>query len=484
MKLWNGAVFLGLSLVLTSTLTAADPDVKSTYPRVAPLRERVLVVDAHSSWTLRKGEAAVPLAVVSTPGRTVVSLTGGWLLLGPDLEFLPSSFDLLGPDQPLGSPWTQAVGNSVLFVTGSPGDLAVLYPDTAVIIRQRLNLAELSHFAVTDQGFLYVQGRRASGAAVWGKGVREGQPLPFFPADMTTASDGMAWATDSLQSRPWRQEEGYWQPLEAPKISGRMTSLTPYADSTGYFASGQGWVGSFSSDGTPYWVRDRDLSGQPLPRDLKLRSGAGRLYLWSALARKVWCWAWDATGPEGTVGAPSPDRLVDQVRTEIDRLESLGSVPEAQAVAQYGIELTQALLKAQPFSPLWSRSLEEFSARRQALRERVVGAGVFVLNWSAPFQLPLATWNWEPDAAWLDIEAWRVTMKPYWEGRAYETDDFRLAPNAELTPWPGAQEYRQGPLRLPSWMSLELRPDGSEVPVHWTRVLLPVRPIPYDLPVE
>jgi len=465
-------------------VTAADPDATPAYPGAPPLKERVLVVDAQASWTLRQGEAAVPLAVVPTSGRTVVSLAGGWLFLGPDLEFLPSSFDLLAKGQQTGSPWAQSAGDQVVFVAGSPGDLAVLYPETAVVIRRRADVADLSHFAVTDQGFLFVQGRRASGADHWGKALREIQPLPFFPSDLTSAADGTAWAADSLQARPWRQEEGFWKPLDFPQAPGRLTTLAPFPDSTGYFAGGPGWVGSFSSDGTPFWIREKDLSGQPLPRDLKLRAGAGRLYLWSAQARKVWCWGWNPEGPEGPVAAPSLDRMADLIRAEVQRLEALGSVPEAQSVAQYGVDLAQAVLNAQPFSQAWSRASDEFSARRQALRNRVIGAGVFVVTWSQPFDRPLATWTWEPDAAWLDVEAWRVSMRPYWEGRAYEVDDFRLAPAADQTPWPGAEDYRQGELRLPSWMSLEFRPDGSDAPVHWTRVLLPTPPVPYDLPVE
>lgn len=482
MKVPFGGLLLFL-LVLPS-LAAADPDAEPAYPIAPPLRERVLAVDAQVSWTLRHGEAAVPLSVVSTPGRAVVSLAGGWLLLGPDLEFLPSSFDLLALGQQTGTPWAQAAEDAVLFVSGSPGDLAVLYPETAVVIRRRADVPDLSHFAVTDQGFLFVQGRRASGAGHWGKVVREIQPLPFFPSDLTSASDGTAWAADSLQARPWRQEEGFWKPLEFPKAPGRLTTLSPFPDSTGYFAGGPGWVGAFSSDGTAFWIREKDLSDQALPRDLKLRSGAGRLYLWSAQARKVWCWGWNPEGPEGAVAAPASDRMAELVRAEIQRLEELGSVPEAQSVAQYGVDLAQSILKAQPFSQSWSRAADEFAVKRQALRDRVIGAGVFVVSWSHPFGLPLATWTWEPDAAWLDVEAWRVAMRPYWEGRAYEPDDFRISPSAELTPWPGAEAYRQGELRLPSWMSLEFRPDGSAAPVHWTRVLLPTPPVPYDLPVE
>lgn len=477
-----GLLVLGLTWPLAAQ--ASDPDARPSYPTGEPVRERVLAVDDQASWTLRKGEAAVPLTVVPTPGRTLVSLSGGWLQLGPDLEFLPTGLALLASGQPTGTPWAQAADSAVVFVTGSPGDLAVLYPETAVVIRRRLDLAELSHFALTDQGFLFVQGRRTAGLADWGRTVRESQPLPFFPADLTSAADGTAWAADSLQARPWRQEEGFWKPLDFPKAPGRLTTLAPFPDSTGYFAGGPGWVGAFSSDGTAYWIRDRDRSGQTLPRDLKLRTGTGRLYLWSAQARKVWCWAWDKDGPAGTVGAPSSDRLADLVRGEINRLEALGSVPEAQAAAQYGFELAQSILKTQPFHQSWTRASAEFQARRQALRTRVVGAGVFVVDWAAPYGFPLASWKWEPDAEYSEVPAWRVSMAPYWEGRAYEAEEFGLAPRGDLAPWPGATDYRQGSLKLPSWMSLLFFPDGSDTPVHWTRVPLPSPPAPYDLPVE
>lgn len=471
-------------LLCAAPLVAADPDAQQGFPLVGPLRERVFSVDAQTSWTLRQGESAVPLAVVPTPGRTLIALAGGWLILGPDLDFMPSSFDLLAQNQPLGTPWAQPAGDAVVFVTGSPGDLAVLYPETAVVIRRKADVADLSHFAVTDQGFLFVQGRRASGAAHWGKVIREVQPLPFFPSDLTSASDGTAWAADSLQARPWRQEEGFWKPLDFPQAPGRLSTLAPFPDSTGYFAGGPGWVGAFSSDGSPFWVRDKDLSGMPLPRDLKLRSGTGRLYLWSAQARKVWSWGWNPALVSGPVGVPSPDRLADGVRAEIQRLEALGSVPEAQAVAQYGLELAASVLKTQPFHQAWNRAADEFAAKRQVLRERAIGAGVFVVSWDSPYDRPLASWSWEPDAAWLDVEAWRVSTRPYWEGRAYEPDDFRVALTAEQTPWPGADEFHVSDLRLPSWMSLEFRPDGSDAPVHWTRVPLPTPPVPYDLPVE
>jgi len=426
----------------------------------------------------------VPLVVAPTPERTVVGLAGGWLVLGPDLEFQAGTLDFLGPGAPAGSPWAQAVDGAVVFVAGSPGDLAVLYPDPAVVVRQALAPADLSHFAVTDDGLFYVQGRRASASSRWSQTPRETQPLPFFPADVTSASDGTAWAADSLQARPWRQEGGFWKPLDFPKAPGRLTSLSPFPDSTGYFAGGPGWVGAFSSDGTAFWLRDKDFAGQPLPRDLRLRAGAGRLYLWSPQARKVWSWAWTSEGLAGTVGAPSFDRLPDLIRSELDRLEALGSLPEAQDLAQYGVDLAQSVLRTQPFHQLWSRAAAEFAQRRQALRTRIVGAGVFTVFWTAPWGRPLASWTWEPDADWTDVKAWRVAVKPYWEGRPWDPDDFRLALVAEDTPWPGAEDYQSSDLQLPSWMNLEFRPDGSDAPVHWARVALPEPPAPYDLPVE
>lgn len=480
--LFGGAVF-ALSLGAPVAAQAFDPDARLEFPVAAPVRERVLSVDDQASWTLRRGEAAVPLSVVPTPGRVLVGLAGAWLQLGPDLEVFPGGLGLLASGQPAGSPWAQAVGNAVVFVTGSPGEWAVLYPDTSVVVRQKLEVSGLSFFAVTDQGFLFVQSRRASLAPDWGRSIREVQPLPFFPADLTTSSDGTPWAADSLQARPWRQEEGFWKPLELPKAPGRLTTLAPFPDSTGYFAGGPGWVGAFASDGSPFWIRDKDMTGQPLPRDLKVRTGAGRLYLWSAQARRVWCWGWNAAGPVGSVGAPSPDRLAEAIRAEVDRLEALGCLPEALATAQYGVELGQSLLRSQPFLQTWTKATSEFSARKQALRQRIVGAGVFTLAWAAPYGQPLATWTWEPDAGLSDVKAWTVVERPFWEGQNYETEEFPLALSAELAPWPGAEAFRQGAYRLPSWMNLDFQADGQGV-VHWTRVPLPSPPVPYELPVE
>jgi hypothetical protein len=474
---------LALSLV-SAAAQAVDPDAHLDFPVIPPVRERVLNVDDQASWTLRRGEAAVPLSVVPTSGRTLVALAGGWVQLGPDLEYVPGGLGLLASSGPAGSPWAQAVDDAVVFVTGSPGDLAVVFPDTGALFRRHLEVAGLSFFAVTDQGFLFVQSRRASLSPDWERPLREVQPLPFFPSDLSTTSDGTSWAADSLQARPWRQEDGFWKPLDLPKAPGRLTTLAPFPDSTGYFAGGPGWVGAFASDGSPYWIRDKDLVGQPLPRDLKVRTGAGRLYLWSAQARRVWCWGWNPSGPAGTVGAPSLDRLIDDVRSEVARLESVSSVPEAQATALYGYELAQSVLKSQPFVQAWTKASSEFLAKRQALRDRAVGAGVFSLDWSSPNGLPLASWSWEPDALWSDAKVWRATARPYWEGRPFEAEEFGLAVTAELAPWPGAESYRQGPYRLPSWMNLEFRPDGTDSPVHWTRIPLPSPPIPYDLPVE
>jgi hypothetical protein len=260
-------------------------------------------------------------------------------------------------------------------------------------------------------------------------------------------------------------------------------AISPFPDSSGYFASGAGWVGAFSSDGTLFWLKDKDGAGQPLPRDLKLRAGGGRLYLWSALARKVWCWGWD-DGPSGSSGGLSAADLPGAIRGEIARLTTQGSVPEAASVAQYGVELAQTALKTQPLSASWRTLLAEFTETRRALRERAVGQGVLSVSWDAPFGKPLASWTWEPDASLADVKVWRALSHPFWEGRPYETDDFRLAASADRTPWPGIDDYRQGGLRLPSWMNVELRPDGTDVPVHWTRVMLPAPALPYDLPVE
>jgi hypothetical protein len=462
---------------------AADPDVPA-FPAIPPVRERVFSADDHAGWTLRRGDAAAPLSVASTPGRTVVALAGGFVVLGADLEVLPSSIDLLASDGPAGSPWTQAVGDAVIFVTGTPGDMAVLYPDAAVVLKTPLELENLSQIALTDTGLFFVQGRRTSTAPSWDARVREGQPLPFFPADVTASADGTPWAADSLQARPWRVEDGFWKPLDVPKTPGRLLAIAPFPDSSGYFASGAGWVGAFSSDGTMFWLKDKDGAGKPLPIDLKIRAGAGRLYLWSALARKVWCWGWDAEGPAGSSGGLSGDDLSSAVRSEIARLTALGSVPEAASVAQYGVELAQTALKTQPLSSPWQKLLAEFGDTRRSLRDRVVGAGVLKISWDAPFGKPLASWTWEPDASLADVKAWRASSRPFWEGRPYEADDFKLALTADRAPWPGIDDFRQGSLRLPSWMNVELRPDGTDVPVHWARVRLPAPAIPYDLPTE
>jgi hypothetical protein len=478
----RAVIVFALAWWIPGGLLAADPDAPA-FPTAVPVRERVFAVDDQASWTLRRGDAAVPLSVAPTPGRAVVALAGGWMVLGADLEVLPSSIDLLASGGPAGSPWTQAVGDAVLFVTGTPGDLAVLYPDPAVVMRTPLNLDDLSQFTVTDLGLLFVNGRRTSASSSWDGSIREGQPLPFFAADVTAASDGTPWAADSLQARPWRLEESFWKPLELPKAPGRMLALAPFPDSSGYFASGSGWVGAFSSDGTVFWTRDKDLSGRPLPRDLKLRAGPGRLYLWSASARKIWCWGWDADGPVGPAAGLGLDDVPDAVRSEIKRLDALGSVPEAASVAQYGIEVAQSVLKTQPLSDKWLRLQAEFSETRRELRERIVGVGVLKLTWDAPFGKPLASWTWEPDASQNDT-AWRVSMRPFWEGRPYEADDFKLAATADRAPWPGVDDYRQGDLRLPSWMNLDLRPDGTDTPLHWARIMLPAPPLPYDLPTE
>lgn len=476
-RLGFAVVTVAFGLAWPLAAQAGDPDVVSRYPTSEPVRERVWNVDDQAPWTLRQGDAAVPLMVVPTPGRTLVAQAGGWTVLGPDLEFSSTGLSFLASNGPHGTPWAQAAEAGVVFVTGSPGDLAVLYPDTGVVIRRSLDLSDLSFFAVTAQGFTFVQGRRASAAADWNRSVREVQPLPFFPSDVVAAEEGTAWASDSLQARPWRQDEGFWKPLDFPHAPGRLTSLAPFPDSTGYFASGAGWVGAFSSDGTAYWVRDKDRAGRSLPRDLKVRTGTGRLYLWSAQARRVWCWGWDSEGPSGTVGAPSEEFVAQGVLDEITRLEALGSVPEAQSAALYGTEWA-----AQSQSSQALRS--DFESQRLRLRTRVIGAGVFVIDWASPYDAPLASWSWQPDAEWSDVKAWRVSMLPFWEGRLFEGDDFALAFTGELAPWPNVSSWRQGDLRLPSWMSLEFRPDGTDSPVHWTRVPLPSPPVPYDLPVE
>jgi hypothetical protein len=372
----------------------------------------------------------------------------------------------------------------VVFATSSPGDLVVLYPDTAVTFRQPLPLDGLSQLLVTDKGFLFAQSRRVSGKTHWNKTLREEQPLPFFPADLTAGPDGTPWAVDSLQARPWHLDEGYWRPLEIPTAAGRLASLAPFADSTGYLASGAGWAGAFRTNGTILWLRDKDFSGRPLPRDLKVRSGHGKILLWSSMERRVWLWSWKAGGLSGAVLPPTADRLADDVRGEVKRLEALGSVPEALNLSQYAIELSTAMLKVQPFSDLWRKAKEEFSARRQELKEESVGTGVFTMTWESPFGLPLGNWNWEPDAQWVGVKNWRAEVIPYREGRSWDTEDFRLAMTATRTPFPGATTYTGSGLQWPSWLSVRLRPDGSDQALHWTRLPYPEPPQRYDLPVE
>jgi len=471
-------------VLLLATFAGAQETLVPGFPMVPPLRERVMSLDDQSGWTLRKGDQNAVLAVVPTDDKIAVGLAGGWLLMGADLEYQSSSFDLLGTPNLAGSPYAQAVGPLVVFATSSPGDLVVLYPDTAVTFRQPLPLDGLSQLLVTDKGFLFAQSRRVSGKTHWNKTLREEQPLPFFPADLTAGPDGTPWAVDSLQARPWHLDEGYWRPLEIPTAAGRLASLAPFADSTGYLASGAGWAGAFRTNGTTLWLRDKDFSGRPLPRDLKVRSGHGKILLWSSMERRVWLWSWKAGGLSGAVLPPTADRLADDVRGEVKRLEALGSVPEALNLSQYAIELSTAMLKVQPFSDLWKKAKEEFSARRQELKEESVGTGVFTMTWESPFGLPLGNWNWEPDAQWVGVKNWRAEVIPYHEGRSWDTEDFRLAMTATRTPFPGATTYTGSGLQWPSWLSVRLRPDGSDQALHWTRLPYPEPPQRYDLPVE
>ncbi|MEI8095861.1 MAG: hypothetical protein WCG80_16750 [Spirochaetales bacterium] len=480
----------GLLAALVLSVTAgAQETLLPGFPGVAPQRERVFNLDEHALWTLKKGDQAAVLTVVPTEDRIAVGLSGGWLLLGPDLEYQPSSFDLLAAPNLPGSPWAQAVGSKLVFVSGSPGDLVVVYPDTAVVFRQPLDLANLSQLVVTDKGLMFAQGRRVSGKGNWNKALREEQPLPFFPADLTAGADGTPWAADSLQARPWHMEEGYWRPLEVPDTggtvaSGRLASLTPFADSTGYVAAGSGWAGAFRNDGSMLWLRDRDFSGRPLPRDLRVRGGNGKILLWSALERRIWLWSWKVGGVSGKVLPPQTDKLASDVTAEMNRLEALGSLPEALSVAQYGLDLAASQLKLTPFSEVWKQAREEFGQRRQTLKEQLVGAGVFTLTWESPFGKPLATWSWDPDAAWLDVKAWRAEVIPYREGRAWDTEDFKIAVTASRTPFPGAFSWSGSALQWPSWLSVKLRPDATTDAVHWLRLPYPEPPPRYDLPVE
>jgi len=465
-------------------LASAEATAALGFPTTPPVRERVFRPDDQSAWTLRTADQAVPLVVVPSEGGIVVGLTGGWLILGPDLDILPNSFDWMASSSPGGSPWAQPANGAIVYVSGSPGSLAVLYPETAVVRSIPFALSELDDFALTDQGFLFVEGRRVSQMAFWGADLRESQPLPFFAADVSAADDGTAWAVDSLQARPWRRDDGLWSPLNLPQSPGRMTSLVPFPDSSGYFGSGPGWVGAFNEDGKAYWTKSQDLTGQALPLDIRVSAGPERLYLWSAQARKIWNWGWNADGPAGTVGAPSLDTWQTAIQSEITRLESLGSIPEAQAVAQYGTQFAAAILKLHPFDTKWTTAQAGFQAAASALRTKIVGAGTFTLSWSQPFDAPLATWTWQPDATWLGVKTWRVHVLPFWEGRAYEPEDFKIPLSGDRAVWPGVNGYPLSSLQLPSWMNLEFRADDKPDVVNWTRQPLPAPPKPYDFPVE
>jgi len=476
--------FLLVTVLLALPGFGPSAQETSGFPVAPPLRERVLLLDDHAAWTLRKADQNVVLSAVATEDGVVVSTAGGWLLLGPNLEYLPGSVDLLGTPNLPGTTLLQAAGNAVVFVSGSPSELVVLYPETAVTFRTPLGLEGIQQFAVTNQGFLFAQGRRASGKSQWDKEVREEQPLPFFPSDLTAGSDGTPWASDSLQTRPWRKVDDFWSPLEFPAVPSRVSSLAPFPDSSGYFAAGVGWVAAFEADGTPLWLREKDLSGRALPRDLRLRGAQGKLLAWSASERRVWLWSWALEGPSGPVIAPSVERVADDVAAEIRRLENLGSVPEALNLAQYGIDLATATLKVQPFSAFWKQAREQSAAARQQLKEKTIGTGVFTLSWDAPFGRPLATWNWEPDAAGTDLAVWRAEVQPFREGRPWDKEEFRLAVSAVRTPFPGATDYSENRWGLPSWLSIILRSAGDAPLVHWTRLPFPKPPQSYDLPVE
>ena len=479
-RAWWWALPLGI-IVACGSEAAQET---SGFPLVTPLRERVLVLDDQASWTLRKGEQNVVLSAVATEDAVVVSTAGGWLLLGPNLEYTPPSVDLLATPNLPGTTLLQAAGAAVVFVTGSPSELVVLYPETAVAFRAPLGLEGVNQFAITDRGFLFAQGRRVSGKALWGRELREEQPLPFFPSDLTAGSDGTPWASDSLQTRPWRKVDDFWSPLDLPAVPSRVSSLAPFPDSSGYFAAGVGWVAAFEADGTQLWLREKDLSGRPLPRDLRLRGAQGKLLAWSASERKVWLWSWALEGPSGAVSAPALEKVAEDVQTELARLEGLGSVPEALNVAQYGLDLAASALKTQPFSAFWKQTREQFSVARQALKEKTIGTGVLTLSWEAPFGRPLATWNWEPDAAGAEVDVWRAEVQPFREGRLWDTQEFRLAVRALRTPFPGATSYSENRLGLPSWLSVVLRSEGETPIVHWARIPYPQPPLPYDLPVE
>jgi hypothetical protein len=468
---------------------AADKPAKG-FPDSPPAVQRCLVLDQQGDWTLRRGDLAAPLGVFPMDDRVVVSLTGGWLVLGPDLGFRAQSLAWVPsqalkqtePDMETGTPVGAVAGQGVIFQEGSK--MGIFYPKDGTVFWHSAASPSFDLMTVTSRGMEATKSRRLFVMSNWNKTWAEAEPLPFFPSDLTESLAGRPWACDSLQARPWILDGEFWNRLSVPKAPGRMTGITPFPDESGYFACGPSWVGAFTLDGKELWARTTSLTGQLLPPDLKIRAGAGRLYLWSALERRVWVWSWNANDASGEVPPQDLAEAVFAAQKQAKELADRGGLPEAVALLAGAQAVMQAQLALEPFSTVWSRLNDDARTEAEVFRQEMVGEGTFSLTWSRPNGQPLADWVWQPDATTAPSPSWMVASTPFWEGTAYETHKFRAAAKAEKTPWPGVERENLGRLQLPSWMNVVLFRPTSDKPVGWARILLPIPPQPYDLPTE
>ena len=512
-KLWLKSLLGLLSLLITvpeaSALTApASPTPSSSPsptptpilsdPQTGPLQERTLLLDQQSFWTLRTEEQDVPLAVVPDNGLTVLSLTGGWLILKADLSFSPESLAWLPttdlqnrePAMLTGTPNAVSAGQGVVFLTADK--MGLLYPREGTVFWTQAPPLSPDSLSVNKNGFAATSGRRLFIKKTWNQEWNEAEPLPFFPSNFTASPAGQPWACDSLQALPWTRRQEFWNPLPAPQAPGRMTELLPFSDDQGYFACGPGWVGGFSTEGTLLWSRFTTLNGQELPQDLRMAVGNNRLYLWSALARTVWVWSWDSQESAGSTLVPpvSWQELIDAPRQLAQTWASQGAYPEA-GLLQAGAELLyKAQLQSEPFSTVWSRFTDDARSAKAAYFNTALGNGSFTLDWSEPNGLPLADWSWLPDAGTAPSRAWKVESQTFWEGQPGKKRLLTIAQKASKSPWPGAEHYQYGPLQLPSWLNITVYPlKVRKVPsqkdsLGWVRIPLPVPPQPYNLPTE
>ena len=495
---------------LTASGLVAEPSPASSGrpeagPQIEPLQERQLKLDKQNFWTLRTDEQAVPLAVVPADGLTVVSLTGGWLILKADLSFSPESLvwlpttDLQNRDPAMltGTPNAVPVGQGVAFFTATK--LGLLYPREGTVFWSDLPPLSPDSLSVNVNGFAATSGRRLFIKKNWNRTWHEAEPLPFFPSNFTASPAGQPWACDSLQALPWTRRHEFWNPLPAPEAPGRMTSLVPFPDEKGYFACGPGWVGAFSLEGTPLWSRFTTLSGHELPQDVHIVAGNGSLYLWSALARTVWVWSWNVKAPPGSTEVPpvSWQALIDEPRQLAGLWAQQGAYPEAGLLMAGAELLYKTQLQEEPFSSVWSRLTEDARTAKASYFTATLGNGSFTLTWSEPNGLPLADWLWTPDAGTAVSRAWKVRTIPFWEGTPGKNRLLTIAQKAVKSPWPGAEHYHYGRLQLPSWMNVTVYPLKTSKAllaqnsagllknsVGWARLDLPVPPQPYDLPTE